>query len=63
MRKFLELLYDLVDFLELSMLINASLLYIYYLMKWKRYSDMEKYIFFRYHLYQFFKKTVTDDLN
>ena len=40
----LQSLYDLVDLLELSMLISASLpyIYIYYLMKWTGDWDMKK---------------------
>ena len=59
MRNFLELQFlvdDLVDFLELSMLINASLPYMYYLMKSIGDSNMKKKRFVRYILFvSFFK--------
>ena len=55
---------NLVDFLELSMFINAFLPWIYYLMKWIGDSDMKKKHFVRYHSYLlFFKKIVIDELN
>ena len=53
---------DLVDFLELSMFINASLSYIYYLMNGIGDSDMKKKRHFvKHHLYHFFLKTVSYD--
>ena len=54
---------DLVDFLELSMFINASLPSKFYLIKWIRDSDMKEKHSVTQPLYCFFLKTVTGDLN
>ena len=54
---------DLVDFLELSMFINASLPSKFYLMKWIGDSDMKEKHSVTQPLYCLFLKTVTGDLN
>ena len=54
---------DLVDFLELSMFINASLPSKFYLMKWIGDSDMKEKHSVTQPLYHLFLKTVTGDLN
>ena len=64
MHNFLQrLIDDLVDFLELSVIVNASLSYIYYQMKWIGDLDMKKNRFVRQNLFCFFLKIVMSDFN
>ena len=64
MKNFSELwnLHDLVDFLELSMLINASLKYIIRSGGQGTRRPLKEKHFVRYNLYDFFLKTAKDDL-
>ena len=58
MHSFLELQFlvdDLVDFVKLSMFINTSLTYVYYLLKWIGNQNMKNTPHFvRYRLYLLF---------
>ena len=63
MQKCVELQCLVDDLVNIFRIIKKYFFYLYYLMKWIGDSDIKKTFLLGTHLYQFFFKTVTDDLN